>query len=313
MAAKAFVRLGRVSFLGILSPRYRDVPRFPFSRLEGDNDGDRARHSLGVASIILCMSCNLGLSKRAQRYAVAWGLTHDLATWPLSHTGEAGFSEITESNSHQLRRAMIEGAKWLPRMFTVLPQLKEMRIEPGELLALFEKHEAGLDIELRILHKLIHSPITPDTLEGMARSGRVFGIAVPQTKEVIAALYRDVFSDVMIDVSWSSQVLQFWRAKRRIYDRHINHSTSIEFESSWSRAIEDTYWRTPLVDSLLLTEREIIDKIVTVGVPRFRDVKKYKHPLSYTTAPELERKKRLRESVRVDDLQELLVKTVRQL
>ena len=259
------------------------------------------------------MASSLALSKRAQRYATTWALIHDLATWPLSHTGESGFSQVTEMSSRRLRRGMIEGANWLPRTLTIFTHLKEMKIEPDLLLALTEKDESGLDVEFRSLQKLIHSPITPDTLEGMARSGTVFGIHVPQTEELVSALYRDIFSDVMIDRRWSSEILRFWRAKGQIYDQHINRWKSIEFESTWSRAIEEVCRRTSLVDSLLLSEREIISKILTAGVPRFKDVRKYKHPLNYTIAPELERKKLLQNNIRVDDLRKLLIKTERQL
>jgi hypothetical protein len=181
------------------------------------------------------------------------------------------------------------------------------------LLALFEKNQAGLTGEFCIMQKLIHSPITPDTLEGMARSGQTFGISVPSTSTLIAALYRDVFSDVMIDRRASNQILQFWRAKSEIYDRHINRSRSIEFESIWSSAIENAFHRTSLVDSLDLSERNIIHQVLIGGLPHFRGIRKYKHPLSYVIVPELSGKKQLKENVRVDDLEKLLVKRERQL
>jgi hypothetical protein len=313
IASEAFGRLGRISFLGILSPRYSDLPDFPFARLSSVDDGDRAQHSLGVAVIVGQMASRLGLSAQAQLYATAWSLIHDIATWPLSHTGEAGFSRITGHSSHSLRNAMVEGADWLPRRLKVYAPLKELKIDHSVLLSLFEKSQSGLTGEFRILQKLINSPITPDTLEGMERSGHTFGIPVPDTEALITGLYRDVFSDVMIDRRASSQILQFWRAKGEIYDRHINRSSSIEFESIWSNAIEETFKRTSLVDSLDLSERQIVHQVLTNGLPRFRSVRKYKHPLSYVTAPELTRKRQLQENIRVEDLEKLLMKKERQL
>jgi hypothetical protein len=313
VTAEAFVRLGRITFLGVLSPRYRTLPKFPFAHIGKIYDGSRAQHSLGVASIVLRMTSILALSLRAQRYAAAWALSHDLATWPLSHTGEAGFSQVTEINSRHLRRGMIEGANWLPRRLTVISQLREMQIEPDLLLALTEKDDSSLDLELRILQRLIHSPITPDSIEGMARSGAVFGVPVPRPEELIAALYRDVFSDVVVDRKRSSNILRFWRNKGQIYERHINLWRSIEFESSWSRSIEDAYRRISAVDSLLLSERELIYTVLSKGVPRFREVRRYKHPLIYATSPELDQKRLLRRDTRVEDLRKLLVKVERQL
>ena len=261
---------------------------------------------------MLRITSNLALSARAQRYAVAWGLIHDLATWPMSHTGEAGFARVMDVDSRRLRKGMIEGASWLPRQLTVISQLKEMQIEPDLLLALTENDEAGLDSEFRILQRLIHSPITPDSLEGMARSGAVFGVRVPRPEELVTTLDRDLFS-VVINQKRSSYILQFWRTKGQIYDQHINHWKCIEFESSWSRSIEETYSRISLIDSLLLSERELINSVLSTGVPRFGEVRRYKHPLIYGINPELHRKRFLRRNVRIEDLRNLLVKSERQL
>lgn len=304
----AFSRLRHITFLGILSPRYCTLSRFPFANLRGRDDGNRAQHSLAVTSIILNLTSRLGLSTRVQRYAAAWGLVHDIATWPLSHTGEAAFSETTKIKAHRLRQDMIEGANWLPRSLSVFSQLKKMQIDPGLLLELTKKGDNNFDTDLRILHRLIHSPITPDTLEGMVRSGAIFGVRVPRPEQLASALYRDVFSEVMIEREASNPILQFWRTKNRIYNRYINSSKSIEFESSWACAIEESFHSVSAVDSLLLSEREVVWTVLSRASPRFKKLRRYKHPLNYKFIPELSGKRLFRQSVRLSDLQEYLVK-----
>src|SRR5712692_5977768 len=79
--AAAFRRLGGVTFLGILSPRFQRIahpplkPAGPAARLD---DGSRQEHSVGVALCALDLARQLGLSAHGERYAVAWGLTHDI-------------------------------------------------------------------------------------------------------------------------------------------------------------------------------------------------------------------------------------------
>jgi len=310
--ATAFRRLSKLSFLGILSPRYRSIDCHPNASSLGKRDGNRAQHSIGVANIVFEAAHRLALSNKAIEYAVTWALLHDIATWPLSHTGEAGFSRVTDISSRQLRNAMIKGSYDLPQSLRVFYSVKQLSIQHDLLLALFDPVvDGGFDRDLRALHGLIHSPITPDTLEGMSRSGQVFGVPVPNPSQLVAALYRDIFSNVMIDRQRSSHIVSFWRRKSEIYDRHINNWRSIEFESAWSKAIEDAFARVPLADSLQLTERQIVGAVLTRNAPRFREVNRYKMPLSYQTSQVLARKRQLRQHLRLEDLSLYLSKAER--
>ena len=92
--SEGFKRLHRATFLGILSPKFAEAALVdvPVS-FTGIADGSRYDHSIGAASLLLDICNNLSLSEESCRYAVAWGLIHDIATWPLSHTGEAAFHQ----------------------------------------------------------------------------------------------------------------------------------------------------------------------------------------------------------------------------
>lgn len=315
LQSMAFKRLSHVTFLGILSPRFRELPGSPHRAPASLKDGTRAHHSVGVAQILLRMAHGLRLSWRTQRYAAAWALTHDIATWPLSHTGDAGFEGVTNTAGRNLRRMMIEGDQRLSSHLSVRRELREMRVDPGILLALYSPKPIIVDPELSILWKIIHSPITPDSVEGMARSGYVYDVEVPSPERVVRAVYRDMFSDVIVDSNQSSSVIDFWRAKSRIYDRHINSARSIEFESAWSRAIENIYARArpTLDDTLHLSEDHLVAMVLTRGAPRFDRIKRYKSPLAYLMSAELARKRRISQSIKIDDLGRLLFKAERSL
>src|SRR5262245_746484 len=85
--SQAFQRLSRITFLGILSPRFTHLSGYPFKADASTADGSRASHSAGVALLAMDCCLRLGLDTRRTRLAIAWGLLHDIGNWPLSHTG----------------------------------------------------------------------------------------------------------------------------------------------------------------------------------------------------------------------------------
>lgn len=310
LRAEAFCRLQSISFLGLLSPRYASLRGFP-PVVGQTSDGTRADHSIGVAQIVLNMADRLMFSDQTKRYAAAWALTHDLATWPLSHTGDAAFERVTDVHYRVLRIAMIEGAQWLPRALTIFSELKDMKVDHGILITLLGDHPVGLDGELKSLWNIIHSPMTPDSIEGMTRSGNVYGIRMPTPNALIDALYKDVFSDIVVSRTKSMEILRFWRLKSQIYDKHINHYATIEFESAWTKAIEEAYASHAIVDTLKLSEKQILDRIQTRGNPKFKAIRRYKPPLRYRTSNELKGRKQFTRNIKVELLQEFLMKVPR--
>ena len=243
--ASPFRRLERVTFLGILSPKFSHLPDHPLAPrisngLQVGDDGSRADHSLGVANLMMSISGAFDLSPLATRYAAAWALTHDIATWPLSHTGEVSFASITGTDHRELRRRMIIGDPSLPADLSLTGPLAQTGIDPNELVLMFDKNATVPTLELRKLHSVIHSAITPDTLEGIHRAGHAIGIPVPMPNAVLDAIDAatpDMFIQTVVRRRRSRPVLKFWRAKGVVYDQYINAAASIEFESRWTHAI----------------------------------------------------------------------------
>jgi hypothetical protein len=307
----AFTRLSNITFLGILSPRYSFLPGFPFKALEATSsfDGSRADHSIGVALLLSQICRTFRLSETAQKYGLAWALLHDIATWPLAHTGEPAFSSITKIDSHTLRELIIRGSSDLPEYLTVRHQLDKMKIDVEKLLLLYAKESNQLDRGLSALWKIVNSPLTPDTLEGMQRSGRVYHVQVPDLAQITESFVSDLFSDPIIEREKSKAVLQFWRAKSRIYENYINSKRAIRFESEWALRIEDCFSRIGLVESLLLPENCILASVMANVTDRskYRE-KRYKAPLAYFVAGPHSRKKILARDYKLDDLSGVLGK-----
>lgn len=291
LASRAFRRLEDITFLGLLSPctpysEQRPSSLRPRKPLEVPVcDGTRAEHSLGVALILLDLSRRLTLSEQAQRYAIVWGLLHDIGTWPLSHTTEAAFSVLTSIDSRGLREGMIADSHRLPREFHLGKTLREIGVESSLLVRLFTGDASLPNHELRLLQQIIVSPITPDTLEGMWRCGKVFSIEVPHPHDVIGTIERDMLFDAMIRRDLSDVILSFWKKKAYIYKHFINHPDTVSWESRWGAAVLDSFTGISLADSLQLRETDIFDRLMDSELPETDRQLRYKAPLRYSVSP----------------------------
>lgn len=285
----AFQRLDGLTFLGILSPRFATHFLSPLwgSSCFGIEDGSRRDHSIGVALTALELARRLELSSSAVRYAVAWGLTHDIATWPLSHTGEAAFRSITRTTPQEVRAAMLLGSEKMPRHYRLDRILRLMDIEPEVLLALFQKEPIQASAELGMLQKVIHSPLTPDTLEGAWRAGAVFGVSVPSPADILPCFVR-VGGDVCLHHHHLGTVIEFWNRKAEMYHRFINRPEIILWESAWTLAIKRDCSDWSLAESLDATEDSLVAHILKVGLPKCSHVVRYKKPQEYLVSGNIE-------------------------
>lgn len=279
----AVQRLASVTFLGILSPRFRSVidsPLWPATEWGGVEDGSRYDHALGVSLIALDLARKFEFSERGQRYAVAWGLTHDIATWPLSHTSEPAFSTITGIPARRLRSAILLGSEEAPERYRLARILLDLDIDPSTLATFFDPSGIPADEELALLKQVVRSPLTPDTLEGTWRCGAVFGVAVMHPEEGVAA-FRRHRRTACLDGSQLPAVLEFWRRKSAIYYRFINRDDVILWESAWALALERCCAGTSLTNSLELTEEELVHRVKEAGLPAVTRVVRYKEPQEY--------------------------------
>lgn len=281
----AFQRLEWITFLGALSPRYWRWKGSPFRRRRVRSfEGTRADHSVGVAYLLLLVLRELQLSERTQRCGVAWALLHDIATWPLSHTSEPVFSRRTGMSGRELRLALIKGDRHVPAKFHLMRTLEASGLAIADVLALFS-NTAPEDPDLRLIWNIVRSPLTPDTLEGIWRTGCVFHMEVPHPREVADAFARGLLSPVVLRREFSNLALRFWRRKRDVYESAINRRTVVFWESRWIEAIRRAVPRSTVGGSLSITEPDLLDVVLRTGLPDDAPITKYKPPLEYYVHP----------------------------
>lgn len=276
-----FRRLDKIAFLGILSPKYKDYTlTHLFKKTTIKDEGSRLDHSIGVALFIVKLCKKLDLNENVLKYATCWALLHDIATWPLSHTGEAAFSKMFKISSNELRKSMIMGTSRLPKKYSISTELKRMGVKPEVLLLLFEKVNKIEDADLNKIWQLIHSPITPDTLEGMWRSGKVFNVRIPSPSVFENKIHVNLFEPFLLKND-STVFLDFWKKKAKLYDNYINHKRTLKIESIWTNSIKDYYKNIDLSESLELSEKTIITAVLRKGLNQDNSLNKYKEPLVY--------------------------------
>lgn len=305
--SKPFQRLFNVSFLGILSPRFATLPDHPLSlkkkatALRTGDDESRAHHSIEVANIMLSFCEPSSFAEQTRKYAIAWALLHDIATWPLSHTSEAAFTSITGLTHQALRRKMVFGDPSIPKDYSVDYAIREMGINHNQMMSLFDKSIRPQDEQLAFLHSFIHSAITPDTLEGIHRSRRALGIDVSSPNAVLASFKTDLLNTMIVN-KHSRPVLKFMRQKKEIYETYLNTQHAIRYESRWTDAIKHLFGSISLINSLELTEDDIVERVCQAGLPAFQSIGRYKPPRRYIIDETLSNKRTLQKDRKLEDL-----------
>jgi len=304
----AFKRLAAISFLGILSPSYAQVSRSPIYRRKSircakniSADGSRQSHSLGVALIALDLCRYLGYSPEVQKYAIAWGLLHDVGNWPLSHTGEYAFSRVSGASTKEIRLWLINADRRISSQYWVRDALLECGINPARLGSLF-LHQPDRDLET--LSNILRSPLTPDMLEGMWRAGLAFGVDVPSPSQLREVLWKNLFDRPFTPSSASPAVIRFWRAKSEIYRRFFNSRTVARWESSWSVSILHAFKNISLEESFQLSERSIIERVSELGIPITSDLHRWKHPQRYALRSD---NTKILPNIEIEDLPSILI------
>lgn len=289
LASRAVQRLGSITFLGILSPRFTKLLPAPVAvdtRFGMHGDGSRLSHSMGVALLCVDVARSFGFTVETQRYAAVWGLLHDLGNWPLAHTGEHAFRRLTGCTTRALRRQLITGEGIPPSLleYVVRPQLEALGIDLARLLALMEYRFAELPPELRAISEVMKSPLSPDAFEGMWRCGRAIGTNTVDPEHLAAALQRDPDGTIRVRAGLEELVLSFWRSKMCIYETFLNRPEIIQLESAWAHAIERELSGLTLDESLQLSEETVISRALAGGLPPDAPFGRHKPPIRYGLA-----------------------------
>ncbi len=284
----AFKRLKNAQFMGILSSKFNMLTTRLLIHAQTNrysvkiDDETRFEHSIGVAYLAYRLSKNLNFSEMNSLYVTCWGLLHDISSWPLSHTGEAAFSFTTNVKSSELRQHIITGAKNLPEEYSVKHVILDMGLLPEVVLQLFEKKPSpSLDRQLQAFWQIIHSPMTPDTIEGVWRAGKHYGMkSIPRPDDLIESYNADLFGMPQVDKAKIPLIKQFWNKKSELYDTFINNEEMVRWESACSQIIIEKYKKLTLIETLEIKESEILNNIAE-WIPGIDSTVRYKRPLKY--------------------------------
>lgn len=210
-----FERLSRISFLGAIE------------RL-GNTDGSRAsagsryEHSIGVAKIALQLAQSASLSPGEFRITLVHGLLHDIGHGPLSHSCELFFKTKFGWDHHQQLLAIIAN-----RRSSVSKVLERYRLWHDYFGFLHQPSK------LPNVQAIFESPINADTIEGILRASRFFGVNSGISEEsLIASLLKRSPSLKPLD--------GFWRLKQTIYNQFIFNDAQSRFDTAVCDALFST-------------------------------------------------------------------------
>lgn len=290
IVSKAFQRLRKITFLGILSHTYKKNNTEPLFRplimnLKEHNttypDQTRFEHSINVANLSFLISKHLALSQYATNHFVSWGLIHDMAAWPLSHTGEVAFSEITNVSSNELRRKIILSDKSIPNWLGLKQTLINCDVDPKQLLKLLNKKENNTTTpDMSIVWQIIHSRLTPDTLEGIWRSCCHFGVKESIIPNEMVECFDREGSIAQFNTKMINKIFIFWNNKSYVYSNIINDTEIVRWESACSSFLRNQYVDVSLEESLSLSEKDLANQLLK-HIGKQSGVFRYKPPLKY--------------------------------
>src|SRR5262249_19716611 len=136
------------------------------------------------------------------------------------------------------------------------------------------------DQELALLKQVIHSPLTPDTLEGTWRCGIVFSVPVPAPDAILPALSHQG-PLVRLARQHLGVVLDFWNRKAAGDSRYSDREDRVGVASAWSLALQRAFAGLSLAESLEIPEEELVQMVQRHGVPSPKAPVRYKEPQHY--------------------------------
>jgi hypothetical protein len=210
-----FERLSRISFLGAIE-RLGNVDGCRHSA------GSRYEHSIGVARIALQLARSVSLSPGELRVTLIHGLLHDIGHGPLSHSCELFFKSKFGWDHHQQLLAIITDRQ------SVISKILEKNCLWHDYMGFLVEPS-----RLPNVQAIFDSPINADTIEGILRASRFFGVSSEVSEAtLISSLLKDSPSLRALD--------SFWRLKQEIYNHFIFSSTEARFDTAVSDALFST-------------------------------------------------------------------------
>jgi HD superfamily phosphohydrolase len=216
-------RLARISFLGTLD-------RHPDSRASTS----RLDHSIGVASLGLSVSSGLKLTEPSLREFVTACLLHDIGHFPLSHSAEAGFEAAIGVGHHRLSEWIVRGNGQIPPSRSLRPTLLAAGLDPERIWALIAGDAKGASPPLASLLSL---SINLDTLEGVRRAAKSFGLRAVRLPAVI---FTEREGTLWIVPEAVTVMDRFWQLKEQVYEKVINRPSNILYEAALTEAVRAT-------------------------------------------------------------------------
>lgn len=237
-------RLARISFLGTLD-------RHPDSR----SATTRLDHSLGVAALGLDVAEALELPTQARRELVTACLLHDVGHFPLSHSAEAGFEAAIGVGHHALSEWIIRGNGRIDPARSLRPAILGAGLDPERIWALITNDARIAD---RDLAGLLSVAINLDTLDGIVRAAKSFGLRAVRLPEVIFARREGALAIVPEALAAMDR---FWRLKEKVYEEVINRPSNILYEAALSEEV-----RKAATPALLDEVESYDDEALSAGV-----------------------------------------------
>lgn len=260
-------RLARISFLGTLD-------RHPDSRAIST----RLDHSMAVAALGLRVASSLGVPTDARRELVAACLLHDIGHFPLSHSAEAGFEAALGVGHHRLSEWIVLGNGRIDAARSLRPALEAAGLKPERVWDLISGRGAGATGDLA---RLLSVSINLDTLDGIPRAARSFGLRAVQLPEEIFARRDDKLWIVPDAVSVMDR---FWMLKEKVYEQVINRPSNILYEAALSEAVRTTVLPS-LLDRVEAYDDAALDDPLSAHLPTVDEFRHRDHHYRFVTSP----------------------------
>jgi len=174
------------------------------------------------------------------RAFVAACLLHDIGHFPLSHSAEAGFEAAIGVGHHRLSEWIIRGNGRIDAARSLRPALVAAGLDPERVWALIagDARAMGVGAHMREeLAGLLSVSINIDTLDGIRRAAKSFGLRAVKLPEVIFAEREGTLWIVPEAVT---AIDRFWRLKEQVYEEVINRPSNILYEAALSEVVRAT-------------------------------------------------------------------------